>query len=120
LKNDFVELLKATGEKKLNNVKLDVEERAACTIMTVSRGYPGAYEKGFEITGLDAPDNGSIIFHAGTELKDGKVLTNGGRVLCVTSLAENLQDAVRLSKEALNNIDFDGIYFRKDIGYEFV
>jgi len=119
LKNDFVELLKATGEKRLDSVKLDVDERAACTIMTVSRGYPGAYEKGFEITGLDAPENGSIIFHAGTELKEGKVVTNGGRVLCVTSLSENLQDAVRASKAALKNIDFDGIYYRKDIGYEF-
>src|SRR6478609_2669347 len=119
LKNDFVELLKATGEKRLNTITLDVEERAACTIMTVSRGYPGAYEKGFEITGLEAPENGSIIFHAGIDFNDGKVVTNGGRVLCVTSLAENLKDAVRLSKSALKNIDFDGIYYRKDIGYEF-
>ncbi|HSB93223.1 MAG TPA: phosphoribosylglycinamide synthetase C domain-containing protein, partial [Flavitalea sp.] len=119
LKNDFAEILKATGEKRLDAIKLEVEDRAACTIMTVSRGYPGAYEKGFEITGLEAPDNGSIIFHAGTELKEGKVLTNGGRVLCVTSLSENLQDAVRLSKSALDNIDFDGMYFRRDIGYEF-
>ena len=119
LKNDFVELLKATGEKRLDSVKLEVEERPACTIMTVSRGYPGAYEKGFEITGLDTPENGSIIFHAGTEWKEGKVVTNGGRVLCVTSLSEKLQDAVRASKAALKNIDFDGIYYRKDIGYEF-
>jgi phosphoribosylamine--glycine ligase len=119
LKNDFVELLKATGEKRLDSIQLEVEERAACTIMSVSRGYPGAYEKGFEITGLETPENGSIIFHAGTELKEGKVVTNGGRVLCVTSLSENLRDAVRQSKAALNNIDFDGIYYRKDIGYEF-
>jgi phosphoribosylamine---glycine ligase len=119
LKNDFVELLKATGEKKLDSIKLEVEERSACTIMTVSRGYPGAYEKGFEITGLQTPENGSIIFHAGTDFNDGKVVTNGGRVLTVTSLSDNLQDAVRLSKAALANIDFDGMYYRKDIGYEF-
>jgi len=119
MKNDFVDILKATGEKRLGSVTLEVDPRAACTIMTVSRGYPGAYEKGFEITGLEAPENGSLIFHAGTELKDGKVVTNGGRVLCVTSLADKLHDAVRSSKTALHHIDFDGIYYRKDIGYEF-
>ena len=119
LKNDFAELLKATGEKRLDKIKIEVEERAACTIMTVSRGYPGAYEKGFEITGIEAPENGSIIFHAGTDVKDGKVVTNGGRVLTVTSLSGKLQDAVNLSKAALEKIDYDGIYFRKDIGYEF-
>lgn len=119
MKNDFVDVLKATGEKRLASVVLEVDERSACTIMAVSRGYPGAYEKGFEITGLEAPENGSLIFHAGTELQDGKVVTNGGRVLCVTSLAPALQDAVRLSRAALREIDFDGIYYRKDIGYEF-
>lgn len=120
LKNDFVELLNATANKRLGTTELLQDDRAACTIMAVSRGYPGAYEKGFEITGVDAPKNGSIIFHAGTEFKDGQVLTNGGRVLCVTSLAEDLGAAVAASKAALSAVDFDGIYYRRDIGYEFI
>lgn len=120
LKNDLVELLKATADKRLDQVQLEQDERKACTIMAVSGGYPGAYEKGHEITGLQSSTNGSLIFHAGTEPKNGKVVTNGGRVLCVTSLAPTIKEAVRASKKVLADIDFDGMYFRNDIGYEFI
>jgi phosphoribosylamine---glycine ligase len=89
--------------------------------MAVSRGYPGSYEKGFEITGLDKEvGKDSVVFHAGT-LSDGeKILTNGGRVLCVSSFAETIYEAVDKSRDVLEQIDFDGIYYRRDIGYEFL
>jgi phosphoribosylamine---glycine ligase len=88
--------------------------------MAVSGGYPGSYEKGFEIAGLDWTIKNSYIFHAGTKLEDGKIVTNGGRVLCVTSLSEDLDEAVNQSKDLIGHIDFDSMYYRKDIGYEFV
>ncbi len=89
-------------------------------MVAVSGGYPGSYEKGFPISGLDNAGEDSLIFHAGTQEENGKVVTNGGRVLCVTSYAESLQDAIRKSVNVLRKIDFDGMYFRRDIGYEFL
>ncbi len=121
LKNDLVELFCAVPEQRLNEFLIEMDERVACTIMAVSRGYPGSYEKGFEITGLDKEvGKDSIVFHAGT-LSDGeKILTNGGRVLCVSSFAETIYEAVDKSRDVLEQIDFDGIYYRRDIGYEFL
>ncbi len=83
LKNDLVELLKAAADQKLNEVKLEIDNRSACTVVAASGGYPGDYKKGIEINGLDALTGDSLVFHAGTSSKDGKVVTNGGRVLCV-------------------------------------
>jgi phosphoribosylamine---glycine ligase len=121
LKNDLVELFCAVSEQRLNEYKIEMDERVACTIMAVSRGYPGSYEKGFEITGLDKQVNkDSIVFHAGTLLNGDKIFTNGGRVLCVSSFAETIYEAVDKSREVLEQIDFDGIYYRRDIGYEFL
>lgn len=120
LKNDLVELFVATAQQKLDTIKIDCDDRYACTVMVVSGGYPGEYEKGFEIEGLEheiGPD--SLIFHAGTLSAYGSVLTNGGRVLAVTSFGESVPDAVDKSKEVLDNIHFDDMYYRKDIGYEF-
>jgi phosphoribosylamine---glycine ligase len=121
LKNDLVELFCAVPEQRLNEFLIEMDERVACTIMAVSRGYPGSYEKGFEITGLDKEvGKDSVVFHAGT-LSDGeKILTNGGRVLCVSSFAETIYEAVDKSRDVLEQIDFDGIYYRRDIGYEFL
>ena len=120
LESDFVRLCLAAAEGKLDEAEVAVDERSAATIMAVSGGYPSAYDKGFEITGLDE-DYGkqSLIFHAGTKEQGGKIVTNGGRVLCVTSLNKDLQEAVFTSLDILANINYEGIYYRSDIGYEF-
>jgi phosphoribosylamine--glycine ligase len=120
LKNDLVDLLQAVVEKKLHEKTIEIDPRVAATMVAVSGGYPGSYEKGFVITGLDAKHEDSLIFHSGTQLENGKVVTSGGRVLCVTSYAGSLQDAIRKSMAVLTQIDFEGMYFRRDIGYEFL
>jgi phosphoribosylamine--glycine ligase len=120
LKNDLVDLLKAVADKKLHEKIIEIDSRATATMVAVSRGYPGSYEKGFPITGIDKIYGESLIFHSGTTLINGEVVTNGGRVLCVTSFAGSLQDALRKSMAVLTQIDFDGMYFRRDIGYEFL
>jgi phosphoribosylamine--glycine ligase len=119
LETDLVGLFVATAQQELNTVKLRVDERSAVTIMAVSQGYPGAYEKGYEIRGLNRDDKNSFIFHAGTKETNGKIVTNGGRVLCVTSYGNNISDAADHSLDILESIDFEGMYYRTDIGYEF-
>ncbi len=120
MKNDLVELLCAVVDKNLNEKTIEIDKRVAATMVAVSRGYPGSYEKGFPISGLDTIHDESLIFHSGTLLVKNEVVTNGGRVLCVTSYAGNIQEAIRKSMVVLTQIDFDGIYFRRDIGYEFL
>lgn len=120
LETDLVGLCVAASQKELDQVQIRVDEKAAATVMAVSRGYPTGYEKGYEITGLDGKyGKQSLIFHAGTREEDGKILTNGGRVLCVTSRGKDITEAVNISLDVLNNIQYDGIYYRTDIGYEF-
>jgi phosphoribosylamine--glycine ligase len=123
LKNDIAELFLAIYNNTLKDVVIEFDERACATIVAVSKGYPGDYEKGklieFDNSTIRQFDN-SIIFHAGTKLNDkNEVVTNGGRVLAVTSFGANIADAVQLSKNVLSNIHFEGMYFRNDIGYEF-
>jgi len=119
LKNDFLEMLVAATKQELNKIKIEEDERFACTVMAVSGGYPGDYEKGYTIHGLDKVNKKSILFHAGTTTKEGKVLTNGGRVLCITSYGNSIFEAVENSKEELQNISYTGMSYRRDIGYEF-
>ncbi len=120
LETDLVGLFIAATQQELDKVVLRVDKRAAATIMAVSRGYPLAFEKGFEITGLNEKyGKQSNIFQAGTKDENGKIVTNGGRVLCVTSLAENIEEAVNTSLDVLDNIFYEGMYYRTDIGYEF-
>lgn len=121
LKNDLVELFKATAEQRLDQVTIEKDERIACTIVAVSGGYPGSYEKGLLITGLDNtwPED-SLVFHAGTKLQKDGVVTSGGRVLCITSFAETVYEAVDKSRDVLEKINYEGIYYRRDIGYEFL
>lgn len=121
LKNDIVELLNAVTKQKLDKIKIETDPRTVCTVVAVSGGYPGDYKKGYEIKGLDKvnPDD-SHLFHMGTVIKDGKVITNGGRVLCLTSFGRSVFDAVEISKEELEKISFTGMEYRRDIGYEFV
>jgi|SRR5687767_5399650 len=119
LKNDFLEMLVAATKQELNKITIVEDERFACTVMAVSGGYPGDYEKGYTIHGLDRVNKNSILFHAGTTIKDNKVLTNGGRVCCITSFGNSILEAVEKSKEELQNISFTGMSYRRDIGYEF-
>jgi phosphoribosylamine--glycine ligase len=117
LKSDLVELFQAVADQKLDEVSLEIDQRSATTIMVVSGGYPEDYKKGFEITGLENIEN-SIAFHAGTKLENGKVVTNGGRVIAVTSFGENFQEAIKKSYQNIDKLHFDKMYFRKDIGFD--
>jgi len=117
IKSDLVELFTATAEKKLDSFVLDLDQRTAATVMLVSGGYPEAYEKGMEISGLENIKD-SLIFHAGTKLVDSKVLTNGGRVLAVTSFGEDFRQALDRSYKNIEKIKFDKMNYRKDLGFD--
>ena len=120
LENDLAELFVSAATGNLSNAKISIDKRSAATVMAVSGGYPGSFEKGFPIYGLKQDlSNDSMIFHAGTIQNDNEVQTNGGRVLCVSSFGVNITEAVAKSKEVLKEIDYDGMYYRKDIGWEF-
>jgi phosphoribosylamine--glycine ligase len=123
LENDLVGLFISACNQELNEAKISVDRRSAATIMAVSRGYPVTYEKGYEIYGLKKNyGKDSLIFQAGTiENAEKRIVTNGGRVLCVTSYGRNIADAAARSLEILKEeIDYDGIYYRTDIGFEFL
>jgi phosphoribosylamine--glycine ligase len=117
LKSDLVELFQAVGNQTLDQLSLEIDERSATTIMVVSGGYPEEYGKGFEISGLENIED-SIAFHAGTKLENGKVVTNGGRVIAVTSFGESFQEAIKKSYQNIDKLHFDKMYFRKDIGFD--
>ena len=117
IKNDFVELLQAVANQTLDKIQLDIDERAAVTVMAVSGGYPEAYEKGKEISGLEKVSE-SIVFHAGTKVDENQIKTNGGRVLAITSYGKDHKDALATSYKNIKKIDFDGMYYRKDIGFD--
>ncbi len=119
IKSDLVELLQATAEQKLDTAQLEIDSRFATTIVAVSGGYPNEHKTGFEISGLSLAEEDSIIFYAGAKREGDKVLTNGGRVVCATALGNDLTEALELSKELAEAINFEGKYFRKDIGFEF-
>jgi phosphoribosylamine--glycine ligase len=115
IKNDLAELLLATGEKRLDEIELQISTQAAATVVGVSGGYPEAYEKGKVISGLT--DDG-LIFQAGTNEVDGQIVTNGGRVLASTGFGTDVQEALTDAYSNLSNISFEGIYFRKDLGFD--
>ncbi len=117
MKNDLVELMSATAEHRLGEISIEKDPRAATTVMLVSGGYPGSYEKGKLITGIEET-SGSIIFHAGTKAEEEQVLTNGGRVIAITSYGETVEEALESSKKNAAIIDFEGKYFRRDIGFD--
>lgn len=117
IKTDLVDLLEATYRQKLGNLNIEIDERAATTVMLVSGGYPEDYEKGKEISGLEYVE-GSIIFHAGTKLENGKTLTNGGRVLAVTSLDDDFRKALKKSYQNIEKLSFDRMRYRTDIGFD--
>jgi phosphoribosylamine--glycine ligase len=117
IKSDFVDLLVGAAEGTLGTKTIEIDPRSAATVMLVSGGYPGSYEKGKVIAGLDQMD-GSIAFHAGTTFKDGKVCTDGGRVIAVSSYGQNMNDALACSYKNAAKLSFDGMYYRKDLGFD--
>ncbi|WP_419213240.1 phosphoribosylamine--glycine ligase [Maribacter sp. X9] len=117
IKNDMVELLQAVANQRLNDIHLEIDERTATTVMTVSGGYPGAYEKGKEIKGMEAIQD-SLVFHAGTAIKDGKVVTDGGRVMAITSFGTDFKSALAQSYENVEKLSFEGMNYRKDLGFD--
>lgn len=120
MKNDLVELLSAAAQQRLSAVQVETDPRTVCTVVAVSGGYPGEYKKGYEITGLETinPDD-SILFHMGTAVKNGKTVTSGGRVFCVSSYGMSVFDAAEISREEIQKVHFTDMTYRKDIGYEF-
>nr|MCH9661782.1 phosphoribosylamine--glycine ligase [Bacteroidota bacterium] len=117
IKTDLVNLLEATAKQTLNEISLELDDRSATTVMVVSGGYPEAYDKGKEISGIGHIGD-SIVFHAGTAEKEGATVTNGGRVLAVTSLDADFRKALEKSYENIEKITFDKMYYRKDIGFD--
>jgi len=118
IKGDIVEIFEATHNQNLDKVNFDIDKRHAATIMLVSGGYPGTHKKGFEIEISDDIDK-SIIFHAGTKISNsGNLVTSGGRVISVTSLADTYNEAIKRSYETIKKIKFEKMYYRKDIGFD--
>ena len=117
IQNDLVEVFEAVANGTLDDIELELDPRTASTVMLVSGGYPEAYEKGKEITGFNALED-SLVFHAGTQLKDGKVVTSGGRVMAITSYGDNFKQALATSYKNIENIKFQNMNYRKDIGFD--
>lgn len=120
LKSDLIDLFLAMDNHTLGDIEVEVDSRAACTVVMVSGGYPGDFEKGKVITGLDqAFSDHTMVFHAGIKAASDQLLTNGGRVAAVTSYGDSIKNAVAASVKAIERIEYDKKYFRTDIGYEF-
>ena len=119
IRTDFVALMSAVANQELHRVKLELDARFATTVVMVSGGYPGNYEKGYEVQHLDKAGD-TIVFHAGTANSNGKVVTSGGRVLVLTSLGNDIQEALDKSYAAAKAINFDYAYYRKDIGQDLI
>ena len=115
IQTDLFELLEAAANKRLEDVEVKINSQSAATVMLVSGGYPEDFEKGKPISGIDSVKD-SIVYHAGTKLEKGELLTNGGRVLAVTSLADSFQEAIKKSYQNIEKISFDRMYYRTDIG----
>ena len=117
LKTDIVDLFKGVAEGTLDQYKVEFDSRSAVCVMLVSGGYPEEYVKGYPITGLDKVAD-SVVFHSGTALKDGQIVTNGGRVIAVSSYGKNKEESLQKSFEEANKIEFKDKYFRRDIGQD--
>ena len=117
LKTDLVEIFQAIDNESLNEIEIEIDPKTAVTVMLVSGGYPEAYDKGKEITGIEDVKD-SIVFHAGATNVDGRIMTSGGRVLTVTSLGDDFRSALETSYKSIDKIKFDAMNYRKDIGFD--
>ena len=108
-------MFEAVANEKLDEISLEIDERSTTTVMLVSGGYPENYEKGKVISGFENIEN-SLIFHAGTKFINNQIVSNGGRVLAVTSFGDNFQEAIKKSYQNIEKLNFDKMYYRKDIG----
>ena len=117
LKSDFIEIINAVIDEKLDTLNIEWEDNAAVCVVAASGGYPGSYKTGYEISGLEECEkSGAVVYHAGTKLADGKIVTGGGRVLGVTSVADTLDEAIKKSYNAVEKISFTDMFYRRDIG----
>ncbi|PKH49849.1 phosphoribosylamine--glycine ligase [Tenacibaculum sp. Bg11-29] len=119
IQSDLVDLFEGVANQTLGEKSYEVTSQTATTVMLVAGGYPEAYEKGKEITGFNTVTD-SIVFHAGTTEKDGKVVSNGGRVMAVTSFGDSIEEALKKSYNSIDKISFEGMNYRKDIGFDLV
>ena len=117
IQSDFVDLLEAAATGNMASQSIEIDERSAVTVMLVSGGYPGAYQKGIAMSGFEK-NEGSILFHAGTKQAGDKVVTDGGRVLAVSSYGKTMQEALSQSYVNAQKVDFEGKYYRKDLGFD--
>lgn len=116
LKSDLVDLFEGVAEERLDQCPVEFDDRAAVCVMCVSGGYPGVYQKGYPITNAEV--EGSVVFHAGTTLRDGQLVTDGGRVIAVSSYGATRQEALQRSMQGARQIEFQDKYFRSDIGFD--
>lgn len=117
IKSDFVDLLEGTADGSLGEKEIEFDERAAVTVMLVSGGYPGVYENGKVISGHENISN-SVVFHAGTKMHGSNVVTNGGRVMAISSYGKTFKEALSISYKNAEQVNFDGVYYRKDLGFD--
>ena len=117
IQNDFVEIFQSFKDKTLDQIELKIDNRSAAAVVLVSGGYPSSYNKGIKITGLDLVVD-STVYHSGTIQKDGSIYTNGGRVLAITSFGDNFQQALDNSYKSASKINFNRMYYRKDLGFD--
>jgi phosphoribosylamine--glycine ligase len=117
LQNDLVELLLAAHQGTLKAQKIEMDSRSAATVILVSGGYPGEYAKGKSISGLERVE-GSLVFHAGTKDSNGTIVTNGGRVIALTSYGDTFDEALVFSNRNAEVVKFEGKYYRRDIGFD--
>ncbi|WP_299609032.1 phosphoribosylamine--glycine ligase [uncultured Aquimarina sp.] len=117
VKTDLVSLFNHVSNQTLDKIDVEIDPRSATTVMTVSGGYPEAYEKGKEITGIEQIKD-SIVFHAGTTIADDKVVTNGGRVIAITSFDDDFRKALEKSYQSVEKLNFEKMYYRKDLGFD--
>ncbi|MFZ5650415.1 MAG: phosphoribosylamine--glycine ligase [Bacillota bacterium] len=120
LETDLIDIIEAVMEKRLSRIKVDWKQGASVCVVTASGGYPGPYQKGIEIHGLDRVPGGVTVFHAGTALKDDRTVTAGGRVLGVTATGEDITSAIALAYRGVEAINYEGMHYRRDIGQKAV